>query len=194
MTERETFDAVVIGTSAGGVEALLSLLGKLPADFPCPVMIVIHLPSDRPSNFAPVLNARCAVEVKEAEDKETIQRGTVYIAPANYHLLVEPQHYLSLSCDEPVYYSRPAIDLLFESAAYAFGKRLLGIVLTGASEDGAKGAQTIKACGGGIWVQDPAEAVAKIMPSAAIDQAGADCIFPISILAERLAAVCSKTA
>jgi two-component system, chemotaxis family, protein-glutamate methylesterase/glutaminase len=192
MTESETFDAVVIGASAGGVEALLTLLGKLPDDFPVPIILVIHLPPDRPSSLASVLNARLALEVTEAEDKIGIQPGTVYVAPANYHLLVEPQRYLSLSCDEPVHYSRPAIDLLFESAAFAFGKRLLGIVLTGASEDGAKGAQVVKACGGRIWVQDPAEALAKIMPAAVIRQAGADYILPIDLLGERLATIQSQ--
>lgn len=160
--------AVVIGTSAGAVEALLQLLPHLPAAFPVPVLIVVHLPPDHSSALVDLFAAKCAIAVKEAEDKEDLVPGTVYFAPPNYHLLVEPDFRVSLSSDEPVLYSRPAIDVLFESAADAWGDSLVGIILSGANNDGAKGLQCIGVSGGAALVQLPETASVPVMPRAAL--------------------------
>lgn len=161
--------AIVIGGSAGAVHALLELLPSLPADYPFPVMIVVHLPADSDSTLAMLFAARCKITVKEAEDKEPIRAGTAYLAPANYHLLVEPDLRLSLSNEEPVLYSRPSIDVLFESAADAYGSGLAGVILTGANSDGARGLRAIGAVGGWPFVQAPETAESRAMPQAALD-------------------------
>jgi len=181
------YDAVVIGASAGGVEALGVLLGALPPSFPAAILAVLHLPPDRTTMLPALLGRRCARPVKEAEDKEPVEPGTVYLAPPDYHLLVEPGGTLSLSRDEPVHFSRPAIDLLFESAAMAWRERLLGISLTGASSDGAEGLHEVRACGGTAWVQDPAQATAPVMPAAALALAGADEVLALADMAAKLA-------
>ena len=160
--------AVVIGGSAGGVQALLQILPALPAGFPLPVMIVIHVPPDRDNALVPLYQSKCVVKVKEAEDKEPALPGVVYFAPSDYHLLVEADGSLSLSSDELVNHSRPSIDVLFESAADAFGPDLAAIILTGANDDGARGLKAIVAAGGGAVVEDPAKAYAPAMPSAAL--------------------------
>ena len=162
---------VAIGASAGGVEAVGRLLQALPATTAVAIAVVLHVPADRPSQLAELFGERCARPVKEAEDKETIVGGTVYIAPPNYHLLVESDGSFSLSLEDAVLYSRPSIDLLLESAAYAYGEHLLGIVLTGASSDGAQGLAKVRDCGGRAWVQDPATARARMMPQAALELA-----------------------
>lgn len=162
---------VVIGASAGGVEAVGRLLRALPPTTRVAIAVVLHVPPDRPSQLAELFGERCVLEVKEAEDKEIIVPGMVYIAPPNYHLLVEPDGSFSLSSEDAVLYSRPSINLLFESAAHAYGSSLLGIVLTGASNDGAQGLAEVRSQGGRAWVQDPASARARIMPQAALDLA-----------------------
>lgn len=161
-------EAVVIGVSAGAIEALSVLLPVLPANYGLPILIVIHLPPDRDSIVAELFQAKCKVRVKEAEATEPIEAGTVYLAPPDYHLLVEQNRCLTLSADEPVLFSRPSIDVLFESAADAYGPNLLGIVLTGANTDGAQGLRAICAAGGTAIVQDPNTALAPAMPEAAI--------------------------
>lgn len=160
--------AIAIGASAGGVQALLELLPRLPSDLPVPVLIVLHVPPDRSNLLAPLLDAQCAVSVKEAEDKETLQPGTVYFAPSDYHLLVETSGELSLSSEEAVNFSRPSIDVLFESAADAYGPDLVAILLTGANNDGACGLARVAAAGGTALIQDPATAQARAMPEAGL--------------------------
>lgn len=160
--------AVAIGASAGGVQALSRILPALPANFPFPVMIVVHVPPDRTNALVQLFQSRCQVEVKEAEDKEPALPGVVYFAPSNYHLLVEADGSLSLSSDEPVNHSRPSIDVLLQSSADAFGPALAGIVLTGANADGAEGLRSIAAAGGLAVVEDPAGAFAPAMPTAAL--------------------------
>jgi len=182
-------DAVVIGASAGGVEAVGLLLAALPHDFAPAVLVVIHVPPASDNLLVSVLSSRCAMKVQEAGDKEAIRGGTVYVAPPGYHLLVEPDRSFALSIDAPVNYSRPSIDVLFESAAYAYRENLLGIVLTGANADGAEGLARIRAFGGRAWVQEPATAVASVMPSSAIEHAGADRILPVQDIAAELAAL-----
>ncbi|MDB6134508.1 MAG: cheB 2 [Verrucomicrobiales bacterium] len=165
---RQAAAAVVIGASAGAVEALLRILPELPPDYPLPLLIVVHLPPDRESTLAALLDARCRITVKEAEDKEPILPGMAYLAPPDYHLLVEPDFHLSLSSEEQVLYSRPSIDVLFESAADAYGTALAGIILTGANSDGAKGLRAVAASGGIALVQSPDCAEATAMPAAAL--------------------------
>lgn len=161
--------AVVIGASAGAVQALLAILPGLPASFALPVLVVVHVPPDRDNALASLLQAKCALKVKEAEDKEPIVGGVIYFAPADYHLLVEAEGTLALSTDEPVNYSRPSIDVLLESAADAYGEGLVGMVLTGANHDGAAGLRAIYDAGGVAIVQDPTDAYAVAMPQAAQD-------------------------
>lgn len=187
MTVHDTqIEFVVIGASAGGVEALGTLLEALPGNFFPPMAIVIHLPPDRSTSLPQLFDRKCARPVKEAEDKETLVGGTIYVAPPDYHLLVEPDRSLSLSRDEPLHYSRPSIDLLFESAALAYRRNVLGIILTGASRDGAQGLKQIRECGGIAWIQQPDEAVARIMPDAAIQLAGFNQLLTINEISEKL--------
>jgi two-component system chemotaxis response regulator CheB len=184
---RQAIELVAIGASAGGVEAIGILLGALPADFPAAIAVVLHVPPDRTSLLPDLFAARCALPVKEVEDKEFIRRGRVYIAAPDYHMLVEPDHSFALSQDDAVNFSRPSIDLLLESAAVAYRERLLGIVLTGGSADGAAGLKQVRGLGGQAWVQDPDSADARVMPASAIAQAGADRIMDIQALARALA-------
>jgi two-component system chemotaxis response regulator CheB len=156
--------AVVIGASAGAVEALLTILPELPQAFLLPIFIVVHVPPDRRNVLAPLLEARCQITVKEAEDKETVIGGMVYVAPSDYHMLVEEDFSIALSADEPVNFSRPAIDVLFESAADAYGPGLAGVVLSGANQDGAAGLAAVAKAGGFAIVEDPAGAYAPQMP------------------------------
>ncbi|MGX1589329.1 chemotaxis protein CheB [Brevundimonas diminuta] len=178
--------AVAIGASAGGVQALLTLLPTLPADFPWPIFIVLHVPADRGNVLAPLFEAKCRLEVKEAEDKETARPGVVYFAPSDYHLLVESNGDLALSSDEAVNYSRPSIDVLFESAADAYGAGLTGVILTGANEDGAAGLSAVAAAGGIALVEEPAAAYAKAMPQAARNACDAALALPLERIAEHL--------
>jgi two-component system chemotaxis response regulator CheB len=161
--------AIVVGASAGAVEALSAILPTLAAGYPLPVMIVVHLPAGQKSALAELLRARCRLDVHEAEDKEPIRPGTVYFAPPDYHLLVEADRRLSLSSEEPVHYSRPSIGVLFETAADAYESQLVGIILTGANGDGARGLRAIRDAGGTALVQRPDLAYAPAMPRAAIE-------------------------
>ena len=161
-------EAIVIGASAGALEALSVILPALPATFDLPIFVVVHVPPDNKSILAELFDAKCKVKVREAEDKEPIAGGTVYFATADYHLLVEADKTLSLSNDEPVLYSRPSIDVLFESAADAYGPGLIALMLTGANQDGAQGLKTVVQAGGTAIVQTPEGAYAAAMPEAAI--------------------------
>jgi two-component system chemotaxis response regulator CheB len=163
-----SIEAVAIGASAGGVEALSLLLAALPAGAPFAVLIVLHLPKDRRNLLPEIFGPKCALPVLEAIDKQPVLAGTVYIAPPDYHLLVDQGPVLALSIDEPVLYSRPSVDVLFESAADEYGSRLMGIVLTGASQDGAAGLAAVQRAGGVAVVQDPQTAQAPLMPAAAL--------------------------
>lgn len=163
--------AIAIGASAGAVQALLKILPALPADYPAPVFIVVHVPPDRDNALIALFQSKCRIRVKEAEDKETAAPGTVYFAPSDYHLLAERDGSLSLSSDEPVNHSRPSVDVLLESAADAYGDGLIGVVLTGANEDGAAGLRAVVGAGGLAIVEDPAGAHAPTMPAAALNAA-----------------------
>ncbi len=176
----QRFDAIVIGASAGGVEALLLLLPALPASLRASVLIVQHLPRNRPSLLAEIFGRRCALPVMEAEDKAAAEPGTVCFAPPDYHLLVEAGGRLALSVDEPVHYSRPSIDVLFQSAADVYRERLLGIVLTGANQDGAAGLAAIHRAGGTTLIEDPASAMFAPMPASALKRTPASRVLPLA--------------
>ncbi|MES2604928.1 MAG: chemotaxis protein CheB [Pseudomonadota bacterium] len=161
--------AIVIGASAGALEALSAILPGLPAGYALPIFIVVHLPPDKDSLLAEILASKCKLQVHEAEDKEVIRPGTIYVAPPDYHLLIEHDGTLSLSSEEQVHFSRPSIDVLFETAADAYGDKLVGIVLTGANQDGADGLRAIAEAGGKAIVQQPSLAFSPFMPKAALD-------------------------
>ena len=179
-------EAIVIGASAGALEVLSNLLPALPSDYRLPILIVVHLPPDTTSLFAELLRARCAIRVREAEDKEPIEPGVAYFAPPDYHLLVEQDKRLSLSDDEPVLFSRPSIDVLFESAADAYGGGLIGVVLTGANSDGANGLKAVVEAGGVAVVQSPGSAYAVAMPQAAIATCPDARVLPVNEIAAYL--------
>jgi two-component system chemotaxis response regulator CheB len=183
---RGRIDAVVIGTSAGGVEALSALLPALPAGTRAAVFVVLHLPRERRSLLVEIFGPRCALPVVEAIDKEPIAAGTIYFAPPDYHLLLDAGPRLALSVDELVNYSRPSIDVLFESAADLYRERLLGIVLTGGNEDGAAGLAAVQRAGGTTVVQDPATAQVALMPASALGRIRPDFVLNLEQIAALL--------
>ena len=182
-------DAVVMGASAGGIQALSVLLPALPPSLRAPVFIVLHLPRDKPSLLTDIFSRKCAVPVREAEDKEPVVPGTVYFAPANYHLLLEQGPQLALSADDPVNHSRPSIDVLFESAADVYADRLLGVILTGANEDGASGLAAIHDQGGVTVVEHPDTACSPQMALSALKIRPADLVLPLEQIALLLGAL-----
>ena len=161
--------AVIIGASAGALDALSLILPRLGSDFPLPIVVVVHVPPDKRSVLAAIFDAKCRLRAVEAEDKEPLEAGVIYFAPPDYHLLIEDRDTIALSNEDQVLFSRPSIDVAFESAAEVWGKALTGIVLTGANQDGASGLKAIAAAGGTAIVQDPREAYARAMPEAAIE-------------------------
>jgi two-component system, chemotaxis family, protein-glutamate methylesterase/glutaminase len=181
-------EAVAIGASAGGVQALSVLLPALPASLEAAVFIVLHLPRDKPSVLAEIFQSKCRLPVYEAEDKLPVVQGNVYVAPANYHMLIDQGPQLALSADDPVHHSRPSIDVLFESAADVYRDRLLGIILTGANEDGASGLACIKDAGGTTVVQEPETAQAPQMVRSALALRPADFVLPLDKIAALLQA------
>ncbi|WP_440972571.1 chemotaxis protein CheB [Pseudomonas koreensis] len=172
-------EAIVVGASAGGVEALLSLLGPLRAGYVLPIIVVLHLPEERRSHLAEVFSRRLMLPVEEATDKQDIMPGTVYFATPGYHLSVEQDRSLSLSLEDRVHHSRPSIDYLFESAADAYGESLAAVLLTGANHDGARGLKQVKQRGGLTIVQDPKDAQVATMPLAALKLQQPDHVLPI---------------
>jgi two-component system, chemotaxis family, protein-glutamate methylesterase/glutaminase len=178
--------AIVIGGSAGALEALAVILPALPASCDVPIVVVVHLPPAAPSLLTTVLRPRTALLVKEAEDKEPVAGGALYVAPPNYHLLVERDRTFALSVDDLVHFSRPAIDVLFESASEVYGPTLVGVVLTGANADGAAGLAAIKRRGGLTIAQSPGSATVATMPQAAIDTGAVDHVLPPAEIAALL--------
>ncbi len=154
--------------------ALTELLPTIPANYPLPIVIVVHLHPRQDSSHIERLDGLCALKVKEADEKEPVQPGRIYFAPPNYHLLIEKDHTFSLSIDERVNFCRPAIDVLFESAVQAYGSHVVGVVLTGANNDGAEGLRKIKERGGLAVVQDPRTAESTYMPQAALEATPVD--------------------
>ena len=182
MPATRAIDAVAIGASAGGVDVLSTLLSVLPAACRASFFIVMHIPRERPSLLPELFSARCALPVREAEDKEPVQPGTVYFAPPDYHLLLDRGPALALSSDAPVHFSRPSIDVLFDSAADIYGERLLGLILTGANQDGAEGLAAIGRAGGCTVVQEPGGAAVPFLPEAALQEGPVDFVLSLAQL------------
>ena len=184
----ENIEAVVVGSSAGGIEALSGLLHELRADFCAAMIIVQHLSRRHESRLCEILAHKCVLPVHEACDKMHIEKGSVYLAPPDYHVLVDSKGgpHLALSIDEPVHFSRPSIDVLFFSAADVYRERLLGVVLTGANSDGAEGLEAVRRAGGATAVQDPETAQYPAMPAAALLLGKPDFVLSLPSLAELL--------
>jgi two-component system, chemotaxis family, protein-glutamate methylesterase/glutaminase len=178
-----SYKAIVIGVSAGGMAALGKILPRLPADYHLPLIIVQHISPDADNYMISHFDSNTAIKVKEADEKEEIKPGVAYFAPPNYHLLIETDFTFSLSVEERVNFSRPSIDVLFESAIDAWCSGLIGIILTGASSDGSKGLKMIRECGGLTIVQDPQEAEVSVMPEAAIKLTKVDKILKLDAIA-----------
>jgi two-component system chemotaxis response regulator CheB len=185
-------DAVVLGASAGAVDALSVILPALPASLAVPMIIVVHVPASRPSLLVELFAPKCQLPVREAEDKLAVAPGTVWFAPPGYHLLIERERTFALSLEEPVNHSRPSIDVLFESAADVYESRLLAMVLTGANQDGSAGAERVQALGGLVAVQDPSTAHVATMPELAIGRTKPDKIGTLQELAAYAVAQCTE--
>jgi len=180
------YEAIVIGVSSGGMNALKSMFSRLPKAFNTPIIIVQHISSQSDNLWIRLLNDKSNLSIKEADEKESIERGNVYIAPANYHLLIERNKTFSLTVDERVNFARPSIDVLFESAAEAYKNNLIGVILTGSNNDGANGLKRIKECGGLTIVQDPTTAESAFMPTSAIAAMQVDYILSLEDIIELL--------
>ena len=175
--------AIVIGVSAGGLAALTAILPNLSDHLDLPILIVQHLSPGSDDFLATHFNEICSLAVKEAEDKDVIANNTIYFAPANYHLMVEQDKTIALSTAEQVQFSRPAIDVLFKTAAEAYLDGLVGIILTGANSDGTRGIQRIRQLNGFVIAQSPGTAEVDTMPLSAINQAGVDKILDLHKIA-----------
>jgi len=186
MSRIKKYKAVVIGVSAGGSKALQILLPGFPVDFSIPIVVVQHISPESDGYFIRHLNSVSQIKVREAVEKQKALPGRVYFAPPNYHLLIEEDGSFSLSVGERVNFARPSIDVLFESAACAWCPGLIGIILTGANNDGALGLKKIKEMGGYTIVQDPATAEVDSMPKAAIAKSRIDKILPLHQIADHL--------
>jgi len=183
------FGLVIVGASWGGLDALRWVLEGLPADFPTPIVVAQHRSTDSSDVMVRMVQSHSALAILEASDKDVLEPGHVYIAPPDYHLLVEPGS-LSLSTDESVHHSRPSIDVAFESAADAYADRLVGVILTGANEDGSAGLKRIRDAGGVTVVQDPATAARPEMPSAAMAAVTGARILPLRKIGPFLVEIC----
>ena len=179
------YDLVVVGTSTGGLHALTRLLSALPRNYRLPIVIVQHRSKDSDERLSGLLRAASLLPVREPEDKEPLESPGVYLGPPDYHLLVEPAS-LALSTEEAVAYSRPSIDVLFESAAYSHGSGVIGVLLTGANQDGTRGLQEIKLRGGYVIVQDPESAESGFMPQHAVKNVLADRVLGLEQIAAEL--------
>jgi two-component system chemotaxis response regulator CheB len=173
------YEAIAIGVSAGGLKALTGLFSGLSSKFPLPIIVTQHLHPSEESSLVGLLRREIHLNVKEADDKEELRPGCIYIAPPNYHLLIERNRTISLSSDDKVNYSRPSIDVMFESAALAWHSQLIGIILTGASSDGSAGIETIKKMGGMTIAEDPLSAEFPVMPQFAINTGAIDKILSL---------------
>ncbi len=183
------YELVVIGVSQGGLAALKTLLGGLNKDFRPAIAIVQHRKADTVDQLAVLLQESTFFPIREAEDKAPLLPGHVYLAPPDYHLLVESRH-LALSTEAPVLFARPAIDPLFASAAAAYGEKLIGVILTGANQDGARGLAAIREQGGLTVVQDPKTAENPVMPRAALAAVADAKVLPLEEIGEFLSKVC----
>ena len=187
------YEAIVIGVSSGGLKVMKIMFSLLPKDFSIPIIIVQHIGKYSENSWIKLLGDKSNLEIKEADEKEEIEKGKVYIAPANYHLMIESDKTFSLTIDERVNFARPSIDVLFESAAEAYQNKLIGVVLTGSNNDGSKGIKRIKECGGLTIVQDPETAESNYMPASAIEAILPDYILPIEEIIKLLISIDKQT-
>jgi two-component system chemotaxis response regulator CheB len=186
-------ELIAIGTSLGGLNALLSVVRQLPRDLSVPLVIVQHRGVSQDTGLVDLLQQNTALAVIEAEDKTPLKPGVVFVAPPDYHLLVEDRQSLALSTDAPVRSARPSIDVLFESAADAYGDAVVAVLLTGASADGAAGLARVKLRGGRAIVQDPASAECATMPAAGIAATAVDYVLPLERIGEHLLSLVDGT-
>ena len=191
---RTAFSAVVVGASAGGMRATRAMIESLPATFPVPILVVQHMGQQGGKHLVEALERGCQVRVQFAEDKEALEPGTVYVAPPGYHMLVERNRSLALSVDERLHYARPSIDVLFETAAEAYGASLIGVILSGANADGSAGLRRIAQLGGYCIVQDPATAEVAAMPESALRWVQPDFVLEPAEIGRQLALLCSVVA
>ena len=180
------YEAIVIGVSSGGMNAMKVMFSLLPKNFSIPIIIVQHISAHSDSQWIELLNEKSNLNIKEADEKEKIEKGNVYIAPSNYHLLIGNDETFSLTIDERVNYARPSIDVLFESAADVYASKLIGVVLTGSNNDGTKGLKRIQECGGLTIVQDPKTAESAYMPASAIASIKPDYILALEDIIQLL--------
>jgi two-component system, chemotaxis family, protein-glutamate methylesterase/glutaminase len=185
-TPRRDCEAVVIGGSAGSTVVIEGILSQLPGDFPVPIFVVQHVHESDDGSFAEHLGRTCQLRVVVPCDKQPIEKGCVFVAPANYHMLLERGGTVALSVDGKVNWSRPSIDVLFDSAARAYGKKLVAIIVSGANDDGAEGMKTVKNYGGIAIVQSPGTAESPVMPQAAIEASNPDYVRKPSDIAKLL--------
>lgn len=190
MPRARAIEAVVVGASSGGVEALCTLFAGLPADFPAPILVVQHTRSETARGLCEAFGHAGRLPVVEAEPRQPVLGGCVYVAPPDYHLLVEPGPRLALSVDEKVCQVRPSVDVLFESAADVWRDRLAGVILTGANGDGAQGLAAVRSRRGVAIVQDPDGAQMREMPEAALRACGADHVVTLTGIAPLLSELC----
>jgi two-component system, chemotaxis family, protein-glutamate methylesterase/glutaminase len=176
---------IVLGGSLGGMQSTQSILQALPATFVVPIVIALHRPPDDEDMLTPLLQRGCALPVSEVIDKDPIQAGRVYVAPPDYHVLIEPGC-LSLSVDERVNHARPSIDVLFESAALVYGRRATAVVLSGAGVDGVRGATAIERAGGAVLIESPATALRPDLPNATLAAVSAPRTLPLPRIAAAL--------
>lgn len=192
MENRLKYDAIVIGVSAGGLHALSQIFRKLPASYPIPVIVVQHRSKDERTLLEEVLQEKVKLKIRQADEKEKIEGKCIYFAPPDYHLLIERNRTFSLSYDAPVNYSRPSIDVLFETAASVYKHALLGIILTGANSDGANGITAIRRYGGTTIAQNPATAQFNAMPGAAVETGSIQKIFDLEQIEDFLITLAEK--
>lgn len=185
------YEVVAIGASLGGLQAIQTILRGLPSRLGSSVVVTQHRRPDPDSQLADLLSRHCLMPISEPEDKTVLLHDHVYIAPGDYHMLVEPG-FLALSIDPPVSYARPSIDVLFESVADAYGPAAIGVMLTCSNVDGANGARAIKRSGGRVYVQDPAEAESPVGPLAALARTPVDGVLKIDALAGELIRLCKR--
>ena len=190
MIDLKGIEIIAIGGSVGGIKAVSEILKSLPKDFPIPIVIVLHRLRNVSSSLQKVVQYQTSLRVKEADEKETIASPCAYVAPANYHLLIEKDKTFALDYSEPVRYSRPSIDLTFECIAEIYGKTAVGILLTGANDDGANGLLQMRNAGAKCYVQDPNTAHSKVMPQAAISLGATSAAIPL----EEIGPILSKAA
>lgn len=184
------FELIVIGCSWGGFQGLRRVFSDLPADFPIPVVVVQHRHAQANDGLDASMQNASAIPIMDVTDKEPLLGGAIYLAPSDYHTIVDGKS-LALSTEDAVNFARPSIDILFESAASSYGDSLIAVILTGANDDGARGLRRVKELGGYIIVQDPGSAVRREMPDAALAQVRADLVVPLEDIGPHLVQLCS---